>query len=221
MKDIFLITSVINTGDIPWTYGPRSVFTPEQRLEQTINTISSIRSKVDAYIILVECSDISEETTCRLEQLVDCFIQTFNNLNVRETCINSNIKGYGELRQILVAIDYIKEHSIPFRRFFKISGRYYLDDNFNIESFSDTVYSGAYYNYNLITVLYSVPSSLMSSFVNVLLECDNIYLNNQACPLETLMASRITPIHVVDALGVAGLVAVNNTFWSSAIFCTP
>lgn len=63
MKDIFIITSVINTGSHHWSYtGIRSVFSPKERFEQTLKTIDSIRAlKDDSLIFLVECSNIDKE----------------------------------------------------------------------------------------------------------------------------------------------------------------
>ena len=60
--DLFVITSVINTGHNPWTYTmTRSIYNPQERLFQTIKTIESIRKFTNAKILLVECSQLSKE----------------------------------------------------------------------------------------------------------------------------------------------------------------
>jgi len=52
-KDIFVITSVIDTGNLPWSYCPqRSLFSPEERVTQTIKTIESIRKYAENNISL-------------------------------------------------------------------------------------------------------------------------------------------------------------------------
>ena len=63
MKNITLITSVIDTPNIPLSYTPiRSLFTKEIRFEQLKKTIATIREKIpDNQIILIECSLLSED----------------------------------------------------------------------------------------------------------------------------------------------------------------
>ena len=76
-EDLFLITSVINTGFKPWTYtGIRSIYTPEQRLDQTINeTISSIRSYSPySKIFLIECSNLCKEDEDKLINASDYYL---------------------------------------------------------------------------------------------------------------------------------------------------
>ena len=63
MKNITLITSIIDTPNLPLSYtNCRSVFTKQQRFEQTQNTIASIREKIpDNKIILIECSPLNDK----------------------------------------------------------------------------------------------------------------------------------------------------------------
>ena len=62
MSNLVLITSVINTPKKPLSYSNvRSVFTREERYEQTKKTIQSIREKIPNYkIMIVECTDFTE-----------------------------------------------------------------------------------------------------------------------------------------------------------------
>ena len=63
MDSFVLITSVINTPNTPLSYtNTRSVFSRQDRFEQTKKTIKSVREKLsNSKIIIVECSDFNEE----------------------------------------------------------------------------------------------------------------------------------------------------------------
>ena len=63
MINLVLITSIIATPNIPLSYTPtRSVFTHNERFEQTKYTIQSIKEKIpNAKIFIVECSFLTEE----------------------------------------------------------------------------------------------------------------------------------------------------------------
>jgi RecG-like helicase len=80
MKNITLITSVIDTPNIPLSYTPtRSVFTKEIRFEQLKKTISTIREKIpDNRIILIECSLLSEDERQYLTNAVDYFLNIYD-----------------------------------------------------------------------------------------------------------------------------------------------
>src|ERR1022692_2271680 len=75
MTNIFLITSCIIPPESPIDGETRNVYTKEQRLEQTINTINSIREKVpNSYCIIIELSKLDEEQKNIISDLVDHFI---------------------------------------------------------------------------------------------------------------------------------------------------
>lgn len=132
--DIVLITSVLYTlgGAHPMS---RSVFTHEQRFEQTKKTIQSIRDKIPrAYIIMVECSPLTAEHDAYLEGAVDVFFNLWNT-SLRDR-IFTHSKALGEATQTLYALDYIYENKIKFCNYWKISGRYFLDDRFSYQAWT-------------------------------------------------------------------------------------
>ena len=57
MNDLVLITSVINTGKVGWSYTQtRSSYSPEERYNQSLQTIDSIRKYLPgAKIVFLEC----------------------------------------------------------------------------------------------------------------------------------------------------------------------
>jgi hypothetical protein len=213
-SDIFIITSVINTGNNPWSYtGLRSCFTPEERLNQTIKTIETIRDLNDnTKIMLVECSNLDESSENILRSKVDYFIQTYNIEDIRKSCLETNKKGYGEIKKLQEACKFIKNNNISFNRLFKISGRYFLNklfdkNKYDIESkFTFKMFN----NNNGSTVLYSVPYSLFDMYIEKLNYCSNFYENNPPTGIETLIPIMCQPRRDIEVLGVSGSVAVLN-----------
>ena len=217
-RDVFLITSVINTGSKAWSYTQtRSVFSPEQRLEQTLKTIATIRALRDRSIILVsECSYLDASMEAGLKESADLYINCYDDADIQDACIQSDKKGYGELLQTQKALKILQDRSVPFQRFFKISGRYWLTKDFRKSQFSNTTYS---FNAMLPnstchpTVLYSVPYSLLDHFKSVIEQCDIVY-KRQPIGLETILPPLCNPKILIDGVGVAGHVAVDGTFYT-------
>jgi len=213
-EDLFLITSVINTGFKPWTYtGIRSIYTPEQRLDQTINeTISSIRSySPSSKIFLIECSNLCKEDEDKLINASDYYLNMYQDEEVRKSCLESNKKGYGEVMLTLRALEYIKKNNIEFKRLFKISGRYYLTKNFNESNFSKSLYT---FNNKNSTVLYSVPFSRSDEFYSKMNHIKTEYEKTSSLGLENILP-RIEPKETIPVLGVAGLVAIDRTTYNA------
>lgn len=218
MTDLFLITSVINTGKQPWSYTEkRSVFTTEERYKQTLQTIDSIRNQMpSSKILLVECSELSQEYTRNLLNKVDYFLNLYEYNVVREACLETNKKGYGEAMQTKFAIEYILRHTLEFKRFFKISGRYYLNENFNQQNYAENAFtfkkgvSGCDNNLSISTVLFSVPYSYFLKFYDTVCSVVEYYATHGPRGYEELLPIHCTPRNELDILGVAGYVAVGD-----------
>jgi hypothetical protein len=217
--DIFLITSVINTGNNRWSYtATRSVYSTQERFDQTLHTIQSIRDLSDGSLIfLSECSDLSSEMTEILKSRVDFLQQNYTNDYCRNACINSEKKGYGELVKTKLALEFLKYNNIVFNRLFKISGRYFLNGEFKKSAFSSTDYVfRVFFPASSVhsTVLYSVPRRLLDHFQDVLTTCESIYKQRVAA-LEEILPPRCDPKSCISILGVSGHVAVTlGEFWS-------
>jgi dTDP-4-dehydrorhamnose reductase len=219
LKDVFFISSVIKTGSNAWSYTHvRSVFTPQERFEQTLRTISSIRALKDgSRIIVCECSPLDETMEQILREKSDIYLNCYDNAEIREACIHTNKKGYGELLQTRYVLEYLDKHHIRFKRIFKISGRYWLTPAFDKSRFSTTDYT-----FNEIlpnsschpTVLYSIPYRYISHFHGVIKECDEIY-HLEPIGLEVILPSRCFPKMSISGVGVAGYVAVDGTLYST------
>lgn len=135
MKSAFVVTSAIRSE--------LGVFGYAQRLNQTLATLVSIRQRVpDARIALLEMSiePLDDETSDQLCGLVDWYVTLSHPLldsirpavlglhhvkHVTElTCLREFL-AHAERTRLLAGID----------RVFKLSGRYWLTDDFSLERF--------------------------------------------------------------------------------------
>jgi len=126
MSYAFVVTSALcpNTG----------VFTKEQRYEQTLNTIKSIRSKVSNSFILLSDSGpnpVPEEWIEHLTEICDdvLFVKdpTLEQLNMYR------MQTPAEIHNMKNALSYLKNlNLLGIDRVFKITGRAELTDDFNI-----------------------------------------------------------------------------------------
>lgn len=126
MKACVVITSIVEIGTAPLDWVPvRSIYSHQQRFEQTLETIQSVRTRLpDADIILVECSPDSHYMT-ELASRVDVFLNAYPNDMVR-TCRN---KSLGEATLLLHTMTHADLSQ--YTHIFKLTGRYVLTDAFN------------------------------------------------------------------------------------------
>jgi hypothetical protein len=104
MKTIFVVTSCL----IP----PIGVFSPDERLKQTLETVDSIRKKSPESLIIL--SDVSiEPLTDKYAELVSK-VDLFLNLSEVDFLIHftrNGMKSQGECAMTHVVLDYLKENS--------------------------------------------------------------------------------------------------------------
>lgn len=141
-KFLFIVTSAI----VPFRVG--SANTREERYQQTLKTIQSIREKVpDAFILLTESSSckLSDDYKNELEQKVDLMIecyedpilqQVYSNLERNPEAFNFG-KSLLETRGMILAFEEIIKRELhqKVHRIFKFTGRYFLNDNFDIHDY--------------------------------------------------------------------------------------
>lgn len=131
MKSIFIITSCL----IPAI----GVFSPEDRLKQTLETVDSIRKKSpDSFIIL---SDVSiQPLTNKYYDLISK-VDLFFDLSKHDFLVhftNNGMKSQGECGIMHVILSYLKQTPQLLEgvdRVFKITGRLQLDDGFDINDY--------------------------------------------------------------------------------------
>jgi len=169
IRHAFMVTSAINTK-----FG---VYNNQQRLEQTLGTIDSIRARVpDAKIVVVEMGAIplTDEQTDTLESASDLLINFNDDEDVQAIFVSDNwdvVKNTTEVMCFRRALDQCLEYGEfdDVDRVHKISGRYRLNDNFNLQRYEDnptrlivTHRHKSQFPFNVIGVEYQYMSRLWS-----------------------------------------------------------
>jgi hypothetical protein len=134
-----------------------SRYNTEQRFHQTLETIKSIRTKVpNSYICLFECSHkpISEEYKVILKEKVDLFLEFYDepvikvlyeNISQKPELITFG-KSLLETRGILNCLYLMKEKQLftDVNRIFKLTGRYILNEYFDIKDYESKILEDHY-----------------------------------------------------------------------------
>jgi len=149
MKPLFICTSALHTK--------HGVFTAEQRLAQTIQTFESIKAKVpDSRILLIESSgesSITEEESEKIKPYVEGILNYNPDQQVQDVYklyINNHdiTKNLTELCVFGKALDFIlrqQPHLLnDVDRVFKMSGRYILNDDFDLSKHIDPAMAESY-----------------------------------------------------------------------------
>jgi hypothetical protein len=135
-ESIFLVSSAIHTN--------HGVYSAEQRLEQTINTLKSIRQRCDADIIILDggLKAPTDKERKVLEEYAKNIVSFSDAPTIKDIlAIPSQdiVKNMAEIvmfgstfQDLVVSGDYKK-----YKRIFKMSGRYLLNDNFNYQTHID------------------------------------------------------------------------------------
>jgi hypothetical protein len=153
MKFLFLVGSALKH----FQEEKFSAYDEQQRFEQTLKTIECIREKVpNSYVVLFECSSkpIDEKQKEILKEKANLFLEFYNepvlkqiyeNLESRPELITYG-KSLLETRGLLNALYAIKQHNLfsDSQRVFKLTGRYLLNDDFDIKDYESKFLEGKY-----------------------------------------------------------------------------
>ena len=237
--NLVLITSVINPPNRPLSYSScRSIYSPHERFIQTQKTISSIRDKIpNCKIFIAECSQLTSEQETYLTANSDYYINLFNS-NHRDDIYGIS-KALGEGTMTIKALEHITHHIIPHLtlhinphftnfNFFKISGRYWLNDNFNYYKFIDndndntlTVFKQIEGNpNNIFTALFKLPGKLINHLYNFLTNQHIMHQMRNCIGYEVLIAqfingiSGMTTIKYIDPIGLSGNITIDGSFYN-------
>lgn len=179
---LFGISSIIDTPNIPLNYSPvRSVFSRDERFEQTKYTIESIRKYCpDAKIIILECSNY-ETNKEQLDYLIDnsdYFVNIWGKKELHQY-IFSQSKTIGACVMYYQLINFIIENKLLFDNYFFISGRYYLTDKFDFNLYKNSkIIQYLINNINTTTVLYKLNYDYIWLFKDYLINYIDTYNNN-------------------------------------------
>jgi len=220
-RNLVLITSVIRITDAPYNYtNTRSVFSHSERYEQTKRTIESVKEKIpNSTIFIIECSPISQEEREYLVEHSDIFVNLFdlNDENIKNQ-VSSISKSLGEGIITINALKYIIENKVEYDSFYKISGRYWLNDNFNYDNYNnDCIVSREIETDDnlkyIYTCLYKLHRDMIPAWMQFLYDSMN---DMQLCEsAEVIFAYFVERCDFkrknLDVLGISGVIAVDWT----------
>ena len=181
-KNIIIITSVLNISNNPLSYyHKRSVFTIEERFEQTLKSIKSIKEKMGSEIssetdskieiFFCECSDLLlyPEYEEILKKEVSYFYNFYDDFETRNNVL-SKYKGLGELYLMKKALKIINYSGEKYKFIFKLSGRYFLNENFSYQDFNN--------NYNIMNFWDNSAQAYASIFYKICFQDILLFINS-------------------------------------------
>ena len=130
LSTIAPVSAALNYG------GTRSIYSADERLAQTVKTVESVRKYLPDADILV--CDNSEKLPEKTEQsLIKAGATYFNNEHTN--LANSPHKAIGEAQCSTAAYKFLATKGLlnTYTLFLKLSGRYCLNDEFQLENFSN------------------------------------------------------------------------------------
>jgi hypothetical protein len=220
-----------------------STFSPKERVEQTLKTIESVRSRIpNAKIFLVDCGvpGVSEEVKNKLSKDIDYFLDFSKDQNV--TWIQQNIqhqdtvKNLTELTVVSKFLRMARKNAWfdDCDRVFKVSGRYWLNEKFDIARYESSDVKG-HYTVNKKTLsqfpitltgqslqymvrLYSFDKNLLDDFIarlELMVKHMQEKVNDgKYIDIEHLFCKFLLPELVIELpkAGVSGNIAPNGQF---------
>jgi hypothetical protein len=222
-SNVVLISSIIYTPTTPLSYSKtRSVFSAQDRFDQTKKTIQTIRDKIpNSFIILLECSDLSDEMESYIKKHTNVCLNMYSNIELRNNMFSPS-KSLGESTQIKHGLQYIKDTMdvTTISSIIKISGRYWLSDVFSYPLFDiDKVVVKCINSKkdNVFTALYKIPIAYLEQYLHHIETSKDDYI--KCIGLEVNFAKFIQTIPdenkiFVSPIGLDGFVSVNGNKYS-------
>jgi len=164
--NLIVITSIISIPNLPLSYTPvRSVFTEEQRYQQTILTIESIRKNIpNSHIVILECSPNSNFLE-EIKTKVEYFFNYFEDKDVKDV-VYSIHKGCGECK--LLSQIFNTKILWEYNNLYKLSGRYKLTENFSSKIFDNDLSLFKLRENSVSTIFYKINKKDYQNFKNIL-----------------------------------------------------
>lgn len=206
---IFLVTSAIIIKKADHFYDAN------ERFYQTIETFKSIRMYCpDAIIIMLESSKLSDNHIQKLKKFCDHFLDVSSEPSV----IQSVNIGDSETNILKLGISFLLSMNLEYNRVFKLSGRYRLNREFEVNKFSLTKYTFTMVKDGVTlwfhTTLYCIPKLLLSSYLEILNDYTNFRVLHSIEKYLPLAISE-TDICYIDKLGVEGNYSYSGIFYSA------
>lgn len=231
MKHCFIVTSAINSR-----FG---VYSPEERLAQTIETVESIRKYVpNAKIVIMEVTGVPlrKEQSDILSSVSDVFLDFTDEKEVQHLYSSTDnwdvVKNGTEIMCFGRAVRMLQEDGDfdGIDRIHKMSGRYLINGQFDLslyEKYSDKIIIGRKHasqfpvsltqqSWQYMARLWSWPTNLTDRIIKVyddsMFEFFTLVGNGGYTDIEHVLAKFLPQEHVteIDQIGVEGTIAPNG-----------
>ena len=191
VKHLVLITTCINIDRTPlYNNVKRSVFSPQERLDQALESIKSVRDRIpNTTIVLVNNNQLEPTQLKQLSALCDHVI-IYQDYQINDiTFTAEQAKTFPnssaiETAALLFALDYIESKQLEYNYFWKLTGRYKIMPRFELNKWlnSDIVVvpprqSG---DTPINTTFYCMKKSLVPMYRDLLKQCFIQCYNNLA-----------------------------------------
>lgn len=214
MNVTFLLTSTILVND---RY-KEAFFGPYDRLEQTIDSVRTIKRKFpNSHIILADNSDHSLlDLDEKLVTLVDTFIDLSSFKELQSKHDNIEFKALGETIILSEGLKFIKQQKHDSNDIIvKLSGRYKINDDFNLNHhiephkyvFKNDIWYTKYYECSyIITTCYSLKYSLLDNYLYFLHNIDRYGIERGMEHAHFNFYDKNKDLfYLIDKLGVEGI----------------
>lgn len=224
-KNLFIVSSCL--------YPSIGIVEREKRIQQTIETFKSIRKIPNSVIIFADASvdTIPKEVMILFDGLYDIFFDLSKNTDIR----NLSLAGQKSQAETLLLLNTISQFKSNFgimkmmssvKRIFKVSGRYFLTDDFDLEnhnSFGKYVFNKRIKSWMpehikkqfnstdlLTTRLFSFCPSLIDDYIQVLI--NNFQYLSMGFDTEHAHFLNINKQYLLEIspVGVGGIIASNG-----------
>jgi len=227
---LFLVSSAIHTN--------HGIYNSEQRLEQTVNTLKSIKQRCDVDIVLLDggLKSPTEDEQKLLGEYTKGIISFSDAPPIKDILVipsHDIVKNMAEIvmfgstfQDIGVAGEYKK-----YKRIFKMSGRYVLNDNFNYQTHIDAkdkiIIRGPYTSqftsaqtggviFQYMSRLWSFDSELLpdiaEAYGRMFGDMNRVLTQGGYIDIEHLLFTHLDPsrIQKITKIGVEGNIAPNG-----------
>lgn len=216
-----IITSVIHPRESPLNYtNKRSVFSPKQRLSQTIESIISVKKHFpECRVILADCSlnnnHINSQELRNVISNNDILLDLSNDPNVSRWVHSSN-KSMGECSIINSTLSRLNLTG----EIYKLSGRYTLEDSFDSNIFDKSkeynlrIINTPWEGFVCLSSFYRVINSM--SYAKLINFAHQKYLKGENTSMEKMLYIFLNTIEkntyqsIDPILGIKGKIAVHG-----------
>jgi hypothetical protein len=142
-KNVVIVTSKIYVSNNSFSYtNTISIYTTAERFMQTMNTINSIKQYIPNSFIILFDNSVFENTDYfdQIKDNVDIFLNITDNYLLNYYTDDCEFKAFAEISQILeiYKILFTKFDFNNINQFFKITGRYVINNQFDFNQYNNT-----------------------------------------------------------------------------------